>query len=307
MLSIVNVQTFFLYWYCNLSNSYHFPSPYYHSITLHVLRQMPIHYGSRALNYHTVSSPLGTQLPQAVGVAYKMKLDKLAKKTNTEANMEDSSSTPQKGDSITIVYFGEGAASTTDFHCALNFAATLKVPMIFFCRNNGYAISTKISDQYASDGIVCRSRGYGMAAIRVDGNDIFAVNAATKAAREYAIQNSEPVLIEAITYRQGHHSTSDDSYQYRSVEEVSKSENTYDPIMRFEKFLTKHKWINEDDLIAINDEERKSVLKAMERAEKRPQPKLGTMFQDVYKDMPLNLLMQEKSLHRHMKKYSEKY
>ncbi len=263
---------------------------------------MPIHYGSRALNYHTISSPLGTQLPQAVGVAYKMKLDKLAKNSKNEVGNDNNGS-----DSISIVYFGDGAASTTDFHAALNFAATLKVPTIFFCRNNGYAISTKTTDQYASDGVVCRSRGYGMAAIRVDGNDVFAVHSATKAAREYAIQHSEPVLIEAISYRQGHHSTSDDSYQYRSVDEVNNSENVHDPLRRFEQFLLKQNWMDESDLSTIKNEERVSVLKALERSEKRPQPKLETMFQDVYKEMPLNLVMQEKLLQKHMKKYPEKY
>jgi len=270
-------------------------------------RQMPIHYGSRALNYHTISSPLGTQLPQAVGVAYKMKLDKLARNNNHEASNNNPTTPGDKKDSISIVYFGDGAASTTDFHAALNFAATLKVPMIFFCRNNGYAISTKTTDQYASDGIVCRSRGYGMAAIRVDGNDIFAVHSATKAAREYAIEHSEPVLIEAISYRQGHHSTSDDSYQYRSVDEVNNSENIHDPLRRFEKFLMKQHWMDENDISAVSNEERMSVLKAMERSEKRPQPKLETMFQDVYKEMPLNLMIQEEALQKHMKKYPEKY
>lgn len=91
-------------------------------------RQMPIHYGSRALNYHTVSSPLGTQLPQAVGAAYRLKL---MGKPN-----------------VAIAFFGDGCASTTDFHAALNFAATLSSPTIFFCRNNGYAISTPVTDQY---------------------------------------------------------------------------------------------------------------------------------------------------------------
>lgn len=258
-------------------------------------RQMPIHYGSRALNYHTISSPLGTQLPQAVGVAYKMKLDNL--KHNQDQH---------KHGSISIAYFGDGAASTSDFHSSLNFAATLKVPMIFFCRNNGYAISTKITEQYVSDGIVCRSRAYGMAAIRIDGNDVLAVNAATRAAREYAIQHSEPVLIEAITYRQGHHSTSDDSYQYRSVDEVDKCENSFDPLKRFENFLIKQEWMDENTLAAIRDEERKAVLKALEAAEKRPLPKLETMFKDVYKDMPLNLLKQEESLQKHMTKYSKR-
>lgn len=269
---------------------------------------MPIHYGSRALNYHTISSPLGTQLPQAVGVAYKMKLNKLNWNNSImEPNQIEDNRKTSKLDSISIVYFGDGAASTSDFHSAMNFAATLKVPMIFFCRNNGYAISTKVTDQYASDGIVCRSRAYGMAAMRVDGNDVFAVHAATKAAREYAIRHSEPVLIEAISYRQGHHSTSDDSSQYRDTEEVKTSEQSFDPLGRFEKFLMKHGWMNENDFPIITNTERKAVVKAMEKAEKRPLPKLDTMFKDVYKDMPLNLIVQEQSLQRHMRNYPEKY
>ena len=93
-------------------------------------RQMPVHYGCRALNYQTISSPLGTQITQAVGAAYKFKLDAIAD--------------PDKEAAISIVYFGDGAASSIDFHSACNFAATLKTPMIFFCRNNGYAISTPV-------------------------------------------------------------------------------------------------------------------------------------------------------------------
>lgn len=158
-------------------------------------RQMPIHYGSRALNFHTISSPLGTQLPQAVGVAYKNKLD-ILKMDKGESNQQNTKP------SVSIAYFGEGAASANDFHAACNFAATLKAPVIFFCRNNGYAISTSVKDQYAGDGIISRGNGYGMASIRVDGNDVIAVHAATKAAREYALTYMEPVLIEAMTYRE---------------------------------------------------------------------------------------------------------
>ena len=102
-------------------------------------------------------------------------------------------------------YFGEGAASEGDFHPALNFAATLECPVVFFCRNNGFAISTPVEDQYRGDGIVSRGPGYGMASVRVDGNDIFAVHLATKRAREIAAAEHRPVLIEAMTYRQGHH------------------------------------------------------------------------------------------------------
>lgn len=84
------------------------------------------------------------------------------------------------------------------------------------CRNNGYAISTPATEQYAGDGIVSRGAGYGVKSIRVDGNDLFAMYAATKMAKEYAVENYKPVLIEAMTYRVGHHSTSDDSSAYRS-------------------------------------------------------------------------------------------
>ena len=139
-------------------------------------RQMPVHYGSQQYNFQTISSPLATQMPQAVGAAYSLKLS--------------------GSNSLAICYFGEGAASEGDFHAALNFSATLEVPMIFFCRNNGYAISTSSTEQYRGDGIISRAAGYGMHAIRVDGNDIFAVQMATAAARQLAMENSCPVIIE---------------------------------------------------------------------------------------------------------------
>ncbi|MCK5887060.1 MAG: thiamine pyrophosphate-dependent dehydrogenase E1 component subunit alpha, partial [Alcanivorax sp.] len=126
-------------------------------------RQMPIHYGSNELNYMTVSSPLGTQIPQAAGYAYGQK--RAGK------------------DALTLCYFGEGAASEGDFHAGLNMAAVLNCPTIFFCRNNGYAISTPVEEQFAGDGIAPRGVGYGIDTIRVDGNDLLAVLAATQHAR----------------------------------------------------------------------------------------------------------------------------
>jgi len=144
-------------------------------------RQMPMHFGSHKLNLHTISSPLATQLPQAVGVSYALK---------------------RRGeDSCAVCYFGEGAASEGDFHAALNFASTLDCPIIFFCRNNGFAISTPASEQYRGDGILGRASGYGMQGIRVDGNDMLAVHEATVEARKYAVNESRPILIEAMTYR----------------------------------------------------------------------------------------------------------
>lgn len=250
-------------------------------------RQMPVHYGSKALNYHTISSPLGTQLPQAVGVAYRLKLEG---KPN-----------------VAVCFFGDGCASTTDFHSAMNFAATLRAPVIFVCRNNGYAISTPTSEQYRGDGIVSRAPGYGMAAIRVDGNDVFAVHAAVREAKRYAIENSAPVLIEAMTYRLGHHSTSDDSSRYRSADEVQSCYSHFDPLHRLEAFLGKIGWMSSDESAALSQEERRAVLKAIDHAERRPRPSVDNLFTDVYLEMPQHLQRQKQELDEHLRKYPSKY
>ena len=248
---------------------------------------MPVHYGSRALHYQTISSPLGTQIPQAVGVAYH---DRLHGKSN-----------------VTVCFFGDGAASTTDFHSGMNFAATLNAPVIFFCRNNGYAISTPTEEQYKGDGIISRAPGYGMAAIRVDGNDIFAVHAAVREARAYALKHSAPVLIEAMTYRLGHHSTSDDSSRYRDKNEVQDFEEHMDPVKRMENFLKDQGWLTDQDMSEARDEEKVAVLKAMGEAEKRPHPPLDELFTDVYHDIPPRLQEQKIQLLAHLKKYQNKY
>jgi 2-oxoisovalerate dehydrogenase E1 component alpha subunit len=205
---------------------------------------------------------------------------------------------PAGDKSVAVCYFGDGCASTTDFHSACNFAATLKTPVIFFCRNNGYAISTPVSEQYASDGIVVKGPAYGMASIRIDGNDLLAVHAATSAARAYAIDQMSPVLIEAMTYRLGHHSTSDDSSRYRPQQEVNIAKDS-DPLTRFHAFLKSYNLVSDQDLSNTMDEERISVIKAMEKAEHRPPPDIDTMFNDVYHMKPVHLQLQEKALRDH--------
>ena len=143
-----------------------------------------------------------------------------------------------------------------------------------------------------------------MAGIRVDGNDIFAVHAAVKAAREYALETSSPVMIEAMTYRQGHHSTSDDSSRYRDTEEVQNATENSDPMVRLDRFLKQIRWMDEKDVASIEDEERVAVLRAMEAAEARPDPKLDTMFEDVYHEKPPHLIRQEEELRMHVRKYN---
>lgn len=250
-------------------------------------KQMPIHYGSKELNFSTISSPLATQMPQAVGSAYAFK--------RAQNNL------------VVVCYFGEGAASEGDAHAALNFAATLDCPIIFFCRNNGYAISTPAHEQYRGDGIAVRGPSYGMATIRVDGNDIFAVYNATKKAREICLTQSRPVLIEAMTYRIGHHSTSDDSSAYRSVDEVRYWDQKGHPIARFAAYLqSKGFWSMEQEK-EWKDDSRKQVMEAFARAEKRPKPKWQEMFYDVYDELPAHLQKQMNEMEDHLKTYGQEY
>jgi len=271
-------------------------------------RQMPVHYVSKALNFHAISSPLCTQLPHAVGAAYRMKLQY---DQQDKHNIDIDNVSTDRG--CAVVYFGEGAASEGDFHAACNFAATLRAPVVFFCRNNGYAISTPTTSQYSpnADGIIGRAPGYGIPGIRVDGNDVFAVHAATLAAKELAIRENTPVLIEAMTYRMSHHSTSDDSTQYRDKTEIERWKEEGDPIVRLQNFMLQRGYIEGDDVEAfrsqIAKEERMAVMAAMKKSEAKKKPSLDTMFEDVYGDKPTHLLRQEKEMRAHLAKYPEHY
>lgn len=249
-------------------------------------RQMPIHYGSRELNYMTISSPLATQIPQATGYAYGQKLQGL--------------------DAVTICYFGEGAASEGDFHAGLNMAAVHRAPVIFFCRNNGYAISTPADEQYAGNGIASRGVGYGIKTIRIDGNDILAVLKATQDARTYALAENKPVLIEAMSYRLGAHSTSDDPSGYRTREEEAKWQ-AHDPILRMKNWMLANKWWDEAQETTLFDKLREEVLAAVKVAEKIDKPPVEDLITDVYDEPPTLLKAQLAELKVHIKKYPEAY
>ncbi|GAA5797552.1 hypothetical protein HPULCUR_002940 [Helicostylum pulchrum] len=250
-------------------------------------RQMPIHYGSKKLNFQTISSPLGTQIPQAAGAAYALKM--------SGAN------------ACSLCFFGEGAASEGDFHAGLNMAATLKSPVIFFCRNNGFAISTPASEQYKGDGIASRGISYGIDTIRVDGNDIWAIYNATKAAREMAIKEQKPVLIEAMTYRIGHHSTSDDSTKYRDRKEVEERAQFDNPVTRLRRYLENKNWWSQEEEDAYRKKVKKDILVSFTAAEKRKKPALKHLFTDVYDELTPNLVKQQDELLDLIKKYPEYY
>jgi pyruvate dehydrogenase E1 component alpha subunit len=231
-------------------------------------RQMSNHFGSHKLNCMTVSSPLATQLPHAAGCAYAMKV---------------------RGDqAVSLCYFGEGSASEGDFHGALNMAAVTKSPCIFFCRNNHYAISTPSDAQYAGDGIAPRAAGYGIKAFRVDGNDVFAVYEATKEAKEICLRGEGPILIEAMTYRLGAHSTADDPSAYRSDDEVKKWE-AGEPLNRLGNWLRAEGHWDDVKEEAFLKDLRSEVKEAVEVARNTPKPTHETMFTDVYAEMPETL------------------
>ena len=163
-------------------------------------RQLMNFYGSKAANFVTGSAPIATQLPHAVGAALAAKI---------------------RGDKIvTLTYFGEGATSANDFHTGMNFAGVYKTPTIFFCQNNQWAISVPVEKQTASESIAIKAQAYGFEGVRVDGNDILAVHRTTKEAADKARAGGGPTLIEAVTYRMGPHSSSDDPKRYRSDQEV---------------------------------------------------------------------------------------
>jgi len=250
-------------------------------------RQMPVHYGSDKLCFQTISSPLSTQIPQATGYAYALK--------------------HSGSQNCVICYFGDGAASEGDFHAALNAAATLEAPVIFFCRNNQYAISTEVQEQYRGDGIASRGTGYGIEAIRVDGNDIWAVYNATKAARRTVVEESRPILIEAMSYRISHHSTSDDSTRYRSMEEIDFWKNENNPIQRLNLYLTRKGWWNEDKEKSFRDETAKDIVSCLKKAEAKLKPPLSDMFLDVYAEKPPHLLEQEAQFKEFLEKHGKNY
>jgi len=250
-------------------------------------RQMPVHYGSSELKLHTVSSTLSTQMPQASGIGYALKREGKGR--------------------VIICYFGEGAASEGDAHAAFGLASTLKCNTIFFCRNNGYAISTPVEEQYAGDGIASRATGYGMPAFRVDGNDFLAVYDATLMARNICALENTPVLIEAMSYRGSDHSTSDDSTRYRSKEDMNKWATDDNPVDRARKYLINNAmWTAPEDEELLRDV-KKQVIESLVKAENKLLPGIKYLFEEVYSTMPESLKKQQEECWSHIKKYPANY
>ena len=257
-------------------------------------RQLGLHIGDKSKHYLYVKSPLGTHLPQAAGAAYLSRL--------------------LKEERVAIAYFGEGTSSEGDTPSGFNIAAVHGCPTLFFCRNNGYAISTNARDQYRSDGVGPRGPAYGMPTLRVDGNDVLAVYAATAEARRIAIAEGTPVLLEAMTYRIGAHSTSDDDTKYRTPESPEPgwdSERAYwearSPIIRFGRYLQSLGWWSPQMEEDLRKATRKQVIKSLNDASAAPKPNNAYLFSDVYDEPSWLQRDQEAALNAHLDKYPEHY
>ena len=240
-------------------------------------RQMPDHYCCRAAKFGSVSSPIGTQITQAVGFGWAAKM--------------------KKDDLVTLTFFGEGATSSSEFHNGMNFAGVFKTPTVFFCRNNGWAISVPVERQTASAGFAVKGVAYGIPGVQVDGNDIFAVYRATKDAITRAASGHGPTIIEALTYRMSGHSTSDDPKAYRK-EDLVEGWKKKDPLLRLRKYLDgKSLWnaTKQSDLETKVDVE---IKVAIADAENVSLPPLESMMEDVYKEMPWHLREQQHTLLR---------
>lgn len=231
-------------------------------------RQMPVHYSFKAQNFISVGSPIGTQIVQGTGVGMAMRI--------------------KRDPSCVLTFMGDGATSSNDFHTGLNFAGVYKAPVIFFCENNGWAISLPTSKQTASKTIAVKGEAYGIPSVRIDGNDVLAVYKATHEARERAVRGEGPTFIEAITYRLSGHSSSDDPRRYRSEQECEVwSKN--DPILRLQKYLeARGLWDDEKDQ-ALRQKCKDEVNDAVKEAERVPRPELETIWSDVYAEMPKHL------------------
>ncbi|MGH7145522.1 MAG: thiamine pyrophosphate-dependent dehydrogenase E1 component subunit alpha [Planctomycetota bacterium] len=248
-------------------------------------RQMPIHFCFRDRRIPSVSSPVGTQLPHAVGYGFAARY--------------------QGRSEVALAFLGEGTASEGDFHTALNFAGVLKAPAIFLIRNNGYAISTPENVQTAAANLASRAVGYGLPGVQVDGNDLLAVVQVVSAAAARARRGDGPTLVEALTYRIGAHSTADDPSAYRDAAEAQPWQR-FDPLLR----LTRHAiwrgiWDEDREKAELAEIEQR-INRTIADCEQWPPPAVETMFEDVWASIPPQLAAQREEYLRFLALQNER-
>ncbi|HBX79915.1 MAG: pyruvate dehydrogenase (acetyl-transferring) E1 component subunit alpha [Propionibacteriaceae bacterium] len=231
-----------------------------------------IGWDSVATRFHLYSFVIGSQTLHATGIAMAQQLDGRVGNEDPEQN------------AATIVYFGDGATSQGDVNEAFVFAASFNAPIVFFCQNNQWAISEPIALQSRIP-LYRRARGYGFPGVRVDGNDVLAVQAVTTWALERARNGEGPTLIEAHTYRMGAHTTSDDPTKYRSRAETE-AWRAKDPISRLRTYLMNAGAIDQVWLGALEVESVALAVRIREGCISLPEPRLSDWFDRAYAQTP---------------------
>ena len=227
---------------------------------------------TKAKHVLPICVPIGSQLLHATGIGYSINY--------------------QKKDEVVFTYVGDGGTSEGDFSEALNFAGVWNVPVIFTIQNNQYAISVPVKSQTKSVNLAVKALAFGIPGIKVDGNDFFAMYIAYKEAFENARAGKGPTLIEALTYRKGAHTTSDDPTKYRTKEEEQEWDKT-DPLVRLKKYMDK-KGIWKDNEEKLIEEYKLQVDKQFEEAENFTPYQLDDVFKYMYEDTP-EILNKQKS------------
>ncbi|HET6777175.1 MAG TPA: thiamine pyrophosphate-dependent dehydrogenase E1 component subunit alpha [Actinomycetota bacterium] len=226
-------------------------------------RQMPAHWSSRRLGIISGSSPIGTQIPHAAGIAYAVKY--------------------REEDAVVASWFGEGATSEGDWHEGLNFAGIHRLPVVFICENNRYAISVEQSKQMAVENVADRAAAYGFPGVVVDGNDVLACFAAMKEAVARARSGRGPTLIECKTYRFQPHTSDDDDRTYRSREEVEKA-RLHDPVSRFASYLTGQGLVGDEEIASMTQEVKAELDVSIDKAWNAADPDPATLTRHVFRE-----------------------
>jgi pyruvate dehydrogenase E1 component alpha subunit len=228
-------------------------------------------------NVASISVPIATQVSHAAGLAWGKKL---------------------KGDpACAIAYFGDGATSEGAFHEGANFAAVMRAPLVLFCNNNQWAISTPLSAQTRAETLADKAVGYGMPGVRVDGGDVLAVYEATREAVERARAGDGPTFIEAVSYRAAPHATADDPRAYIDLERVEQ-EKRNECLGRYERYLRRHGVLHDDLDAAIKAEALDAMRQGIAEAEAEPEPDIGLVFEHAYANPPASLAQDLAELRR---------
>ena len=209
-------------------------------------------YSYRALKIASVSQVVASWIPKAAGIAYAAKL---------------------RGErSVTLCTFGDGATSEGDFHEGVSFAAVHRLPVVFVCENNGWAISVPIRLQMANPDVADRAAGYGIPGVTVDGTDVAACFAVCRQAVERARRGEGPTLIDAKIWRMNSHTSEDNQLKYRTKEEIEEASG-HDPIAKFTGWLLEQGWITAADAASLQAECDREASDAADWAEQQPDPR----------------------------------